>query len=92
MNIISLLALSRTLEVAKGVFQTSGDNLHKGAQVAPVGATKGIHILVSILTSDDDRWVARAEQFQVAHDGFRGGASKRPISDPNSLLPRARTL
>ncbi len=28
----------------------------------------------------------------MAHDGLQGGESKRPISDPNSLLPRALTL
>jgi hypothetical protein len=28
----------------------------------------------------------------LAHDGLQGGASKRPINAPNSLLPRARTL
>src|SRR3954447_27027491 len=31
-------------------------------------------------------------QKNMAQDGLQGGASKRPISDPNSLLPRARTL
>ena len=28
----------------------------------------------------------------LAHDGLQGGDSKRPIKEPNSLLPRARTL
>jgi DNA-binding transcriptional ArsR family regulator len=35
---------------------------------------------------------AISSQLRMAHDGLQGGAIRRPMSDPKTLLPRARTL
>ena len=78
-NIVSLLALSRTFKITKCILQTSGHDFHKGTQVAFIGTRERLQVLIAILATDNDWWIARADQFQVGD---------RPTRAPVAILER----